>query len=448
MKTQSASVSNRKLNTFIATSALLVATGAIWLSGSDPALADAEANVKRDGAVFQSRSKEAQAELVAGGAALKATANGKVLYTTEPPMERLSLGSAYISNNGETIAWLLSERFSGPYDDQAMKAPALICFKNGKIIKSYSLAELLVRKNMISRSASHTQWIPEKHDTGWRFAPTVLFAADGGRLEFETTSMRHYVCDPRTGNMTKSEDTEVWRDADVILYGEFTVEGRQINLKRPFFMKGTIANPEAAKVRDTTGSFTSGWHTLALKKEGDGWATTVPDYKVSTLYNMLPSASGENKKESGAATPQKGPAMKPLSFEQYKNSVKAVDMAKHTMPLEQFEKEFGKSGFYVIDLRSEHEYQGGHIKNALRLGADIDAEVLKKLVPDKKATVVIYCTNTLYPTRQISLTYPSLSQFLTLGYSNTYALQELWHDRIGRSAEFTKGPFWESTGSK
>lgn len=134
---------------------------------------------------------------------------------------------------------------------------------------------------------------------------------------------------------------------------------------------------------------------------------------------------------------------KPLAFDQYKKAVSNISIKDHTMPLEKFTKLQGKPDLVVLDLRSEREYKEGHIKGALNLGADITAERLKQLVPDKKRTIVIYCTNNFMPTRRISLTFASLPQIVALDYPNVYVLEDLWQKDFKEVDKFKTGPLWQ-----
>ncbi len=79
----------------------------------------------------------------------------------------------------------------------------------------------------------------------------------------------------------------------------------------------------------------------------------------------------------------------------------------------------------LLDLRSPHEYDEGHIAGAVNLPATewTDA-ALSKVVASKATRVVIYCANNLnVATRRVALTtlaYPTLKQ---LGYSNVLELE-------------------------
>ncbi len=273
--------------------ALLVA-GCLAIGGGQSALADAEMRNPNIEVVYQSDSKTATASLKPQATSFDVSLNGKPLYSTWPPQKRLSFGRAFVSNDGQSVTWLLEDRFSGNInpvpgitDPFVLHAPALICFYMGKLIKSYSLAELLVRTNMLSVSVSHTQWIPETRDVNWKSSPTVTYDAGGARLEFETTSMRHYVIDPQTGAMLTGEDTKIWNDAEVIVFGELTGGEGKLALKWAKFAKGKIDNVESITIFDPTATYTAGSHAVALRKVMGFWTTSAPEYKVPVFYNLL-----------------------------------------------------------------------------------------------------------------------------------------------------------------
>lgn len=52
---------------------------------------------------------------------------------------------------------------------------------------------------------------------------------------------------------------------------------------------------------------------------------------------------------------------------------------------------FADSGTVIVDVRSEEEYQSGHIENALHQPYDsIDASI-GALLPDKSQHIILYC---------------------------------------------------------
>jgi Rhodanese-like domain len=84
----------------------------------------------------------------------------------------------------------------------------------------------------------------------------------------------------------------------------------------------------------------------------------------------------------------------------------------------------------LIDLRAADEFNYQHLLGAINLpAAEITEATLKKIAPDKRTRIVIYCSDTLFPSRRIALTTlgePSISQ---LGYSRTYTLEDLWQSK-------------------
>jgi hypothetical protein len=134
---------------------------------------------------------------------------------------------------------------------------------------------------------------------------------------------------------------------------------------------------------------------------------------------------------------------KPLTFTDYQKSVQRVDISKHKMTLETFKTSIKKKDTYLLDLREKDRYEQGRIKGALHIGPDVTAEKLAKLVPDKNATIVVYCDNTLIPTRKISLTFAILPQILALGYPNTFVLEEVYLNQKQGDEPFTSGPYWD-----
>ena len=132
----------------------------------------------------------------------------------------------------------------------------------------------------------------------------------------------------------------------------------------------------------------------------------------------------------------------PMTFEEYLLAVRKID---------RFKTICDQPDVYILDLREEVSYKAGHIKRALHMGADIKEERLNQLVPDKKATVVIYCFNSLGigQTRAIALTYTALPQIIALGYANVFLLENGWNDSTGKfdrtkCERIAKSPLWES----
>lgn len=261
-------------------------SAALFSTSVAAAYADAIANIKQDGTIFYSASKQSQALLTGNGKSYLVTRGNDPLYTIND-VPRLNLGSAYVSNDGHTLVWMLAEHFLGTANQDALKNPALIFYRDGKETKRYTLEELLLRPKLISMSTSHTQWIPDIHDEHWKFTPAVVFSPDGSKLQLQTTSMRSYTFDPKSGAITSSGDTDVWQGADVIAYGELSGGSGQLRIKKAVFLKGKLDKIEEISIFDPSGSYSAGYHTVPLKQVLGQWVTTAPEHKISTIYNML-----------------------------------------------------------------------------------------------------------------------------------------------------------------
>lgn len=82
--------------------------------------------------------------------------------------------------------------------------------------------------------------------------------------------------------------------------------------------------------------------------------------------------------------------------------VNAQTAAKHREARRLSEADFIKlskePGVIVLDARSKEKYDLLHVKGAINLSfPDIDVESLKKVLPDKKAKILIYCNNNFTP---------------------------------------------------
>jgi hypothetical protein len=168
----------------------------------------------------------------------------------------------------------------------------------------------------------------------------------------------------------------------------------------------------------------------------------------SAAKDMVAKDKAAKDKAAQDATAMPTKPVKPVSFDEYKKTVRAIDYRKYEVSLPELEKLIGKKGVYVLDLRSEREYNEGHIKGALHMGSDISEEKVSRLLPDKDATAIIYCTNNFYPSRMLSLNHGCLPQFVTLGYKNVKVLQELWQGGFDKARDFMKGPLWVKEDDK
>ncbi len=90
----------------------------------------------------------------------------------------------------------------------------------------------------------------------------------------------------------------------------------------------------------------------------------------------------------------------------------------------------------LIDLNSKEQFAHTHLKDAINLpGTDLTDEMLNALVPNKLTRIIVYCTDTLYPTRRLALTTISAPAFVQLGYPNTTVLEPLYLSKACQKAK-------------
>lgn len=111
----------------------------------------------------------------------------------------------------------------------------------------------------------------------------------------------------------------------------------------------------------------------------------------------------------------------------YVASLPAVDVKAHEIDMETL-KQLVKDGALVLDLRTREAYDASHLPDAIYFGPDVDEKRLQDIAPSKDAMIVLYCTNSLAPTRMISQTTVALPQILFMGYKNVRILGPVWQD--------------------
>ena len=107
---------------------------------------------------------------------------------------------------------------------------------------------------------------------------------------------------------------------------------------------------------------------------------------------------------------------------------------KRRLTEEDFIKMSKGAGVIVLDARSKQKYDELHIKGAVNLSfPDITVESLARTLPDKNATILIYCNNNFvnaeeaFPRKMASASL-NLSTYISLytyGYRNVYELGPL-----------------------
>ena len=80
------------------------------------------------------------------------------------------------------------------------------------------------------------------------------------------------------------------------------------------------------------------------------------------------------------------------------------------------EKYKNKESFFLIDVRSDSEWQAQHIEYAIHLPLDqISADNVNKLIPNKNSCVILHCRAGVR-----SLT--AAEKFIDLGYTNVFSM--------------------------
>ena len=77
--------------------------------------------------------------------------------------------------------------------------------------------------------------------------------------------------------------------------------------------------------------------------------------------------------------------------------------------------ELVKDGAILIDVRTAQEYAEGNLEGSINLTVDTISINIEKLVPDKNATIVVYC-------RSGNRSSQAATKLKDLGYTNVYDL--------------------------
>jgi hypothetical protein len=112
----------------------------------------------------------------------------------------------------------------------------------------------------------------------------------------------------------------------------------------------------------------------------------------------------------------------------------AIHRESHRVTEAEFIRMSREPGTIVLDARSREKYDRLHIKGAINLSfPDIAIDSLGKVLPDKKARILIYCNNNFvnepeaFPSKMpsASLNVSTYIALYTYGYRNVYELGPL-----------------------
>lgn len=107
---------------------------------------------------------------------------------------------------------------------------------------------------------------------------------------------------------------------------------------------------------------------------------------------------------------------------------------KHRLTEEEFIEMSRRQSVIVLDARSKEKYDELHVDGAINLSfPDITVESLARVLPDKNATILIYCNNNFrneeraFPTKMAaaSLNISTYIALYTYGYRNVFELGPL-----------------------
>ncbi len=240
-----------------------------------PAIADSVPNTLKDGSKFDSASHEAQAVLQDKKTSFAVNAGGRTLYKTEPTAANMSLGHCWLSDDGHVLVWMLASPFYGHLSDPELKKdiPALQFFHDGKMVKSYSLNELLVRPELTGETAVHTIWLPDSLYKSGPGEPNPVLSKDCKLFKFRTTSFREYTFDSASGQMIEGNDSEIWKKSEIIGCAELAKVRGGLKIRSIRVIKGSADSLQNTVIKDPTHSFKAGWNPIGLKKVHGSWVT-------------------------------------------------------------------------------------------------------------------------------------------------------------------------------
>jgi hypothetical protein len=158
----------------------------------------------------------------------------------------LGSGKLVASRDGRTVVMIQSYLLGGVdaagdvvelVGASERKNPVVVfVFRDGRLVASHRIHDLLTRKKQVQPSVSHVSWVRE--------APTVI----GERFTITTTSFRAVTFDARTGRIVRQADAPEWGRCEVIATGTLDlVKGR---LRNAFSHKTETRDPEIPFVLD------------------------------------------------------------------------------------------------------------------------------------------------------------------------------------------------------
>ena len=88
-------------------------------------------------------------------------------------------------------------------------------------------------------------------------------------------------------------------------------------------------------------------------------------------------------------------------------------VAYHKISAEEAYEMMASQEVMVVDVRTQEEYDGGHIENAVLVPNESIGSEMPEALPDKEATLLVYC-------RSGRRSKDAAQKLLALGYQNVY----------------------------
>jgi hypothetical protein len=181
-------------------------------------------------------------------------------------------GSLVASADGRTVVMIQSYLY-GSVDDVTGEIVELVgatevknpvgvyVYRDGKLVASHAIDDLVARKKLVGESISHVQWV--------RSAPKTI----GATFTITTSDFRTITFDGKTGAIAKQEDSSEWKRCTIIASGKLDLKGNR--LTKPYSLKTEKHVPDIAFLRGPGVALTDrASATVCLEQDAAGLVLT------------------------------------------------------------------------------------------------------------------------------------------------------------------------------
>ncbi|HRH44480.1 MAG TPA: hypothetical protein PKY82_22785 [Pyrinomonadaceae bacterium] len=127
--------------------------------------------------------------------------------------------SVIISDDGKSIVAV--DDYST--QDNRKNPEILHFFKNGKMLKSYKLSELLDNSRFITISASHFRWL------NFYESSNKPYLVEDSKINLQTFELNNFTFDIETGNLLKKERDKIIDENTIYVFGQVSGNGSEDN---------------------------------------------------------------------------------------------------------------------------------------------------------------------------------------------------------------------------